>query len=322
MTAAKPVLLVVLFALILSTSYIKATSISGEEEKTEGELSEKDSPLLVIDLLREDRVDGSYMSPELGCGIVFNSTRDSLAVTTLNGSRLVSAEERVGPIRLITLGDREFIQHRVVDPNDAESGAVRDYAIPKYHGSFAGSQDHGKFAHLLGKLKKLDHNIHAKVLQKSMQRILTEPEIQLLHDAAVAMGQRGITGRGYPSALPLYMTAMRFSSNNPSTTITSDDLPPQSDTHTYDEKQPEHFFTRMKRSSQTCLTKCPPCKSKKCLGLCGRGCTCWKWACDNCCYHKGCYYHDLCCRKNPYSLACWVPLEFDCDKKYICKDPF
>ena len=313
--------LAVYIALLLSTSCIKATSILGEEEGAEPEGSEReDSPFLVIDLLRVDRMDGSYMNPALGRGIVFNSTRDSLVVTTLNGTRLVSAEERVGPVRLITLGNREFIQHRESDPYDAESGTVRDYAIPKYHRSFAGSRDHGKFAHLLGKLKKLDHSVHAKVLQKSMQRILTEPEIQLLHDAAVAMGQRGITGRGYPSALPLYMTAMRLNSN-PSTTVATDNNFPQSDT--YDDEKPEHFFiTRMKRNTQTCLTKCPPCKNKQCLGLCGRGCTCWKWACGNCCYHKGCFYHDLCCRKRPYSLACWVPLEFDCDKKFICKDPF
>jgi hypothetical protein len=316
--------LAVYIALLISTSCIKATSILGEaEEGVAGESEKEVSPSLIIDLLRGDRVDGSYVSQELGCGIIFNSTRDSLVVTTLNGSRLVSAEERVGPVRLVTLGNREFIQHReIIDPSDAESGTVLDYAIPKYHGSFAGSRDHGKFAHLLGKLKKLDRSVHAKVLQKSMQRILTEPEIQLLHDAAVAMGQRGITGRGYPSALPLYMTAMRLSSN-PSTitTVATDNNFPQSDTNDDDEK-PEHFFTRMKRSSQTCLAKCPPCKNKKCLGLCGRGCSCWRWACGNCCYHIGCYYHDLCCRSRPYSLACWVPLDFDCDKKFICKDPF
>ena len=304
-----------LFALLLSTFCAKATSsIPGEDEVHVNE-NEKESPLLVIDLLREDRVDGSYVSAHLGCGIVFNSTRDSLVVTTLNGSRLMSAEERVGPVRLVTLGNREFIQHREMDPND--EGTVRDYAIPKYHGSFAGTRDHGKFAHLLGKLKKLDHGSHARVLQKSMQRILTEPEIELLHDAAIAMGQRGITGRDYPSTLPLYMTAMQFSSN-PSTTATTNNL----DQRDADEIiKPDLFVTRMKRSSQTCLTKCPPCKSKECLGMCGRGCTCWSWACGNCCYHTGCYYHDLCCREKPYSLACWVPLEFDCKKKYVCKNP-
>ena len=309
-------------ALLLSTSFIKATAILGEGTESEGSEGGEDSPFLVIDLLRGDRVDGSYVSPALGRGIIFNSTRDSLVVTTLNGSRLLSAEERVGPVRLITLGNWEFIQHREnIDPNDAESGTVRDYAIFEHHGSFAGSRDHGKFARLLGKLKKLDHSVHAEVLQKSMQMILTEPEIELLHDAAVAMGQRGITGRGYPSALPLYMTAMRLSFNPSTTVATTDNNFPQSDT--YNDEKPEDFFiTRMKRNTRTCLAKCPPCKGEKCLGLCGRGCTCWKWACGDCCYHKGCFYHDLCCRKRPYSLACWVPLEFDCNKKYICKDPF
>ena len=299
----------VLLAAILYVSCADPSK-SGEEDHATNNVSHQ----LVIDLLREDRVDGSYWSPQLGCGIVFNSTRDSLIVSTLNGSRLMSAEEQVGPIRLVTLGNREFIQHREVDPENEESGTVQDYAIPKYHGSFAGTQNHDTFADLLDKLKKLDRNTHARVLQKSLKRILTEPEIELLHDAAIAMGQQGITGQEYPSTLPIYMTAMRLGSHPTMTTSAA-----AAHLHRTDSG---FLHTRIKRSRQICLKKCPPCKDMECLGMCGRGCSCWDWACGNCCYHKGCYYHDLCCRSRPDSLACWLPLEFECDKKYICKDPF
>ena len=44
-----------------------------------------------------------------------------------------------------------------------------------------------------------------------------------------------------------------------------------------------------------------------CLGMCGKGCTCWSWVCDDCCFHQGCYEHDKCCEKRFYSTYCLTP---------------
>ncbi len=38
-----------------------------------------------------------------------------------------------------------------------------------------------------------------------------------------------------------------------------------------------------------------PCKNS-CFGMCGPGCTCWKWVCGDCCTHVGCLTHDVTCR--------------------------
>lgn len=53
----------------------------------------------------------------------------------------------------------------------------------------------------------------------------------------------------------------------------------------------------------------------KCLGMCGPRCWCWKLVCNDCCYHKGCYEHDLCCRKRQFSGYCLLPFlhNFGCD---------
>ena len=48
--------------------------------------------------------------------------------------------------------------------------------------------------------------------------------------------------------------------------------------------------------------------SPNCLGMCGPGCTCWRFVCGDCCFHKGCYDHDLCCRRSFLSLGCWSPI--------------
>ena len=49
-----------------------------------------------------------------------------------------------------------------------------------------------------------------------------------------------------------------------------------------------------------------------CRGLCGPGCWCWSWFCGDCCWHRGCYEHDLCCKKKPYSTYCLVPVRLRC----------
>lgn len=273
---------------------------------------------LVIDLLREDRVSGSYVNPELGCGIVFNGTKDGLTLTSLDGRRLLSAGGQVGPVRLVTLGNREFIQHRESVESDRDdgdqSGTLREYAIPKYHGSFADTQDHETFMNLIQKLKKLNPNAHSRVLEKSVRRMLSKCEIGLLSEAAFVMGHHhDITSQEYPSTLPLYMTASRV--NSRSNAYPETDVPLN---HNQDDVGSRHNIRRKREES--CLDECPPCKSKECLGMCGPGCVCWKWSCGNCCYNKGCYDHDLCCRSKPNSLACLLPMAFDCNSKYVCEE--
>ncbi|KAK2561241.1 hypothetical protein P5673_015714 [Acropora cervicornis] len=52
----------------------------------------------------------------------------------------------------------------------------------------------------------------------------------------------------------------------------------------------------------------------KCLGLCGPKCWCWSLVCDDCCFHRGCYEHDLCCSHNKLSAYCLLPFfyQFKC----------
>ena len=46
--------------------------------------------------------------------------------------------------------------------------------------------------------------------------------------------------------------------------------------------------------------------NNNCLGMCGKGCSCWDWKylCGDCCWHNGCYEHDLCCRHDWWSSEC------------------
>ena len=51
----------------------------------------------------------------------------------------------------------------------------------------------------------------------------------------------------------------------------------------------------------------------ECLGMCGRRCSCWSWACGDCCFWKGCYQHDKKCGESFFSFACLLPFGFDCN---------
>ena len=53
--------------------------------------------------------------------------------------------------------------------------------------------------------------------------------------------------------------------------------------------------------------RCSRPTANKCRGMCGPGCFCWKWYCGDCCWHRGCYEHDLCCKKSRFSKYCLTP---------------
>ena len=44
-----------------------------------------------------------------------------------------------------------------------------------------------------------------------------------------------------------------------------------------------------------------------CLGMCGPGCSCWSFVCDDCCYNQLCFEHDKCCRYEMFSVSCLLP---------------
>lgn len=243
---------------------------------------------LTVDTLSLARVDGSYTDPVSKLGIIFNSTTGSLLIATRSGRVLVDVTERVGGVRVVSLGEDKFLQH--------SDGGLRDYSVPKHYHLLL--EDPSTAPQLVPVLRELPDTHHTQVLSKSVTNLLSRPELKLVKEAAISLGHLGITGLAYPSALPLYMTAQRM------------------DTHDFPAPTSSIDHLHLKRSN--CLNACPPCKQRECLGMCGPGCKCWDWACGDCCYHKGCFYHDECCRTSPSSTACLLPVDFSCQNEYKC----
>ena len=255
-----------------------------------------DQGVLKVGTLTEYTIEGSYA--EAGRGLHFISTTDSLSVTTLEGQPLLIAGGSVGSMRLVSVGKDKFIQQK------RKEGST-DYAVPASDVSRVMDIVPGTLDAMVGRLRSVDGSVHSAKLQDSTEELLTRPEVQLIERAAFALGSKGITGLEYPSVLPFYLAALQL--QRLLTNSTSVGHPPS-------HLQPKHNV--LKRAD--CLGTCPPCPNNNCLGMCGLSCNCWRFLCGDCCYHLGCYDHDLCCREKFVQTACLFPIGFSCESHYQC----
>ena len=220
----------------------------------------------------------------------------SLSITTLEGQPLLTAGRSVGSMRLVSVGKDKFIQQK-----DGEGST--DYAVPA---SVGGIMDivPGTLEALVRRLQSVDGSVHSKKLQASTEELLTRSEVQLIERAAFALGGKGVTGLKYPSILPFYLATLQL--QRLLTNSTSVGYPPS------------HLYSKHVSKRASCFETCPPCPNDNCLGMCGLACNCWRFLCGDCCYHLGCYDHDLCCRERFVQTACLFPFGFSCESHYQC----
>lgn len=250
---------------------------------------------LDVTTLTESQADVVYTDLSSGKGLRIASATDSLFITTLDGQNLVAAEEAVSSMRLIGLGRCQFIQVKT------GAGQSRDFAVPEAFSGVLSNKDQSVLRDLVSILNTSGSSQDQdSKLWKAVHEVLAYPEVSLLKSAVSAMGMSGVTGLLYPSVLPFYIAALRLDQLIQRNNLTS------------------HTAGRYHGVSEDCLSECPPCPYQDCLGLCGYGCYCWKYVCGDCCYHLGCYEHDICCREKFVRTACLFPFGFKCESGYNC----
>lgn len=228
-----------------------------------------------------------------GRGLRVVSAADSLYIYTLDGRSLVSAREASeSSLRLISIGHDTFIQAKT------GAGKSRDLLVPE---PFVNILTSGGENAVLRDLVHVLNTTDEYRLRDAVFTILSYPEGEMLQNAVASLGNAGLTGMEYPSLLPFYMATLRLAQLGRRNNLTS---------------QADSTLSRGVR--EDCLSECPPCPYQQCLGLCGYSCNCWKWVCGDCCYHLGCYEHDICCRKKFVRTACLFPLSFTCESGYNC----
>lgn len=108
---------------------------------------------------------------------------------------------------------------------------------------------------------------HDRSLSDAIHELLGIKEVGLLEKAAEVVGKKGLTGKNTPATLPFFLFALRI-------------------TQLAEETHHSHTTTQRNKREESymyCAHTCPPCPDDKCIGLCGKSCSCWKWLCGNCC---------------------------------------
>ena len=256
--------------------------------------------VLHISTLTKNSVEGEYReSATSERGIRFASSPDTLAITTLDGAPLLKADEpqAEGSLRVVSIAGDTFVQHRI---NTEAGESTVDYAVPaSWKNKIQSARDNA----YMNSLEEIDAKTHFKSLESSIQNLLMQPEIELLKPAAFALGAEGINGKDFPGILPFHLAALQLQKVSAS----EDGIT----------KHNWQLHKGLRRA--TCLRQCPPCPDDDCLGMCGYRCNCWSVVCGDCCYHLGCYGHDLCCRKKFFQTSCLIPFPgFRCESNYSC----
>lgn len=267
---------------------------------------------LTLDILTKENVEGTYYVSRSEIGIRFVTSLDSLSVTSSNGDQVIQVSQAVGNFRVFYIGKTMFVQKTSL--SEFDRNMYTDYAVPiGLKNKFTSSQlqDVLFYEQLTNSLEVILSSYHQLVLQESIFTLTSSLEAKLMIEAVMAMGRDlAITGLDYPSLLPFYMTAMKLDLLIANSTLLN---------------KPGDFkdkfqdtTVQLSDSDYDCLDDCPPCEEELCLGMCGYSCNCWKWVCGDCCYHLGCYDHDVCCREKFVQTKCLFPFGFKCESEYEC----
>ena len=246
-----------------------------------------------MDVVYEDALTGS--------GLRITSAPDSMHLRTLDGRNLVRAKEPEGSLRLIVVGQNAFVQSK------SNNGESSDFVMPDAYSDAINNDDVTDMKNFLQ-----DFMLSAGIeqdnekLQKALKNLTwVHPEMdQHLQSVVSILSGKGITGREYPSVLPFYMTTFKLNHF----------LGNSSDLKVADSGAP----LKLQRNALECLNECPPCQDQECLGMCGKGCQCWEFVCGDCCYHLGCFEHDLICGESFLQTCGLFPFNFSCDSPYSC----
>ena len=266
---------------------------------------------LKITTLEPGKVEGEFHATnDDGRGVYFLSEvkEDSrfLLITTLEGEQLYRAVSPRNNDILVSLMGNDFLLNNY---ENAEGRAIlQGRMVPA--GSVAAiertlDEPEGIEERLFS---AEDEAYSLSVMQRSYKKLHRRFEIACFVHATVKLGrENGVLGSEYPAAMSLYVMAMRLSKHEgaASGAISLKNAVQQSCS------APKLYCS----NSNSCCKKCP--LGRICLGMCGPGCTCWSWACGDCCYHQGCYDHDLCCQTY-LSWNCLGVWKFQCNS-YSCK---
>ena len=279
---------------------------------------------LTLDDRSEERVEGTYVIPS-GRGVYFLSENDDngrskLLITTMDGVNLIYVLQLRAELTFISVGNDSLLYYSTED-----GGEIYRVLPSRLFIVLNAVRENTDFE--VDLLRTHLPRVSEEEGTTSLGHLLDLPdEIQMLIDAAKKMADEGMTGEHSPALRILFVHIL-----NLEWALWEKEM--KSKVQSYDSQS---FVSQLGTTheasaagTETCTTfpttcprgRCPYERSgNRCFGMCGRGCTCWRIFCGDCCTHRGCIEHDACCARSGFRafLRCWAPLDFRCDRPFRC----
>ena len=244
-----------------------------------------------------------------GDGIKFKTSRNSLLLTTAD-EQTTLAKVSDFPLAIQSYGESgkatyfQLKDDAFISSNDKIYSVRGDYGIERAMLESYPLTHPDLVAIMQGEVLESSQ----AAIQASAEQLVAHPAMRLLEPAARALSEElDITGKDEPASMLFFASAMRLSQLYEKSHRSSS----RAYRHTTPRSNP--FLSAVVQQDLDCLSTCPPCPSMECLGLCGRECSCWRFVCGDCCYHRGCFLHDTCCnRRGFFHHRCLFPTGLSC----------
>jgi len=232
----------------------------------------------------KDEVKGSYEHNPRGLGVNFDVRKGVMKIEKTTGERIVHYQD-IGPYMfLYQVLDQAFIGHgpsMVHVPED----------VPREPGTLRTFLEHLKIGNGEAQHKALRNHY-----QKAISELHNVPEVQLLERVSAALGDNS-------TRLEILQPFHALCFN----------LLKQADVDIPHELRAVHAMEEETADQHKQEKRCTSMENRQdinCRGMCGKMCSCWRWFCGDCCWHRGCYEHDLCCNYKLYSSYCLTPFVY------------
>ena len=267
----------------------------------------------------QERLEVEFYTPAGGIHILseVRSGGDTvrISITSTNGEPIFAADRPLGPSSgLLSIVGNEFLV--VNETLDSGETKLTEYVVPA---AYSLRVKNAMKRHLLGEkiLRHLDRETVNVTGSSALEELMTRPEVEFIVEAAHALGNAGLYGVDNPAVMVFYTTAMRFAKaigndiDEDADVVGSGQVPPEVVSLG---KRAKRGFWDWVRPTEYCSNSRSTCRrgwcpeGGHCQGLCGPGCNCWRWVCGDCCWNRGCYWHDrhLCGPGGTSSVRCWL----------------
>ncbi len=269
-------------------------------------------------VVTNNQLQGEYYGDQGGIRFesIINETHIYFKVSTIGGELVVVIIRPVDtPMMMFEMNQTAFLTM------ENEQGPDAEYVIPEAYTNEMESIMMGFDTMTNEMLDKMDNKSVSEKSHDSIKSLAMSSHATLIVEAALALGETGLTGTDSQAAMKFYTIALKLLN-------AKDSVDPAQTVPSYSsgsERQRRSHLTRCSSNGAICPSERCPFKegSNNCLGLCGRGCSCWSFVCGDCCINEYCLTHDRCCANagfftfTCFSVAVKKPFS-SCDDEYEC----